>query len=200
MADHYYSQKPDSESRPLFWDFSLRGHLLHFQTDQGVFSKKEVDYGSRVLAECVQMPDLKGPVLDMGCGYGPIGLALAKSFPDRTIHMVDLNKRAIELARKNAEKNHIGNTEIYESNIFENVRTDDFALIVTNPPIRAGKKVVHRIFEESCRHLAGNGELWVVIQKKQGAPSARKKMEELFKEVDLIGKDKGYYVFRGKKS
>ncbi|GER67269.1 class I SAM-dependent methyltransferase [Weizmannia acidilactici] len=199
MAEHYYSQHPEVKSNPMDWAFTLRGHSFHFQTDQGVFSKKEVDFGSRVLVERVTLPEADGPILDLGCGYGPIGLALAKSFPGREVHMVDINERAVELAKKNAANNHISNASIYKSDIFENIRADQFALIVTNPPIRAGKQLVYRMFEESFRHLVTNGELWVVIQKKQGAPSARKKLERLFGGVDLIGKEKGYYVFKAKK-
>lgn len=199
MAEHYYSQNPEAKHQPIDFTFTLRGHAFHFQTDQGVFSKKEVDFGSRVLLDLVAMPETEGPVLDMGCGYGPIGLALAKSFPGRHVHMADINTRAVELAKKNAARNHISNVSIYESNLFENVKSGPFALIATNPPIRAGKQIVHRIFEESYQYLAKNGELWVVIRKKQGAPSARKKLESIFDEVDCVGKEKGYFVFKAKK-
>lgn len=199
MAEHYYSQNPEAKHQPIDFTFTLRGHTFHFQTDQGVFSKKEVDFGSRVLLDLVTMPETEGPVLDMGCGYGPIGLALATSFPGRHVHMVDINTRAVELAEKNAIRNHISNVSIYESNLFENVKSGPFALIATNPPIRAGKQIVHRIFEESYQYLAKNGELWVVIRKKQGAPSARKKLESIFDEVEGVGKEKGYFVFKAKK-
>ncbi|MDG5473750.1 class I SAM-dependent methyltransferase [Jeotgalibacillus sp. ET6] len=200
MSDHYYSKTPGTESNPLWWDFTLRGHTLRFKTDQGVFSKKEVDFGSRFLIETFSEPEIKGPLLDVGCGYGPIGLTLAKSTNDREIHLVDVNNRALDLARENAVRNDASFVKVYESDCLDQVTTRDFAAILTNPPIRAGKKVVHRIFEQSAERLAPGGELWVVIQKKQGAPSAKDKLETLFGNVEVAAKSKGYFILRAKKS
>ncbi|MBM7580758.1 methyltransferase [Jeotgalibacillus terrae] len=199
MADHYYSKKPGVESKPNWWNYTLRGHVIKFKTDQGVFSKKEVDFGSRVLIEAFEEPVTGGPVLDVGCGYGPIGLSLAKSMPERSVHMVDVNERALELAKENAEQNQIRNISIYESDCLDQVEEQSFAAILTNPPIRAGKQTVHRIFEQSAEKLTSGGELWVVIQKKQGAPSAKAKLEELFGAVETADKQKGYFIFRAKK-
>ena len=138
-------------------------------------------------------------ILDVGCGYGPIGLSLAKSYENRNIHMVDVNHRALELAKRNAKNNNILNVSIYESYCYEGVK-GKFAAILSNPPIRAGKKVVHGILEEAQHHLVDGGELWVVIQKKQGAPSAKKKMEEVYGNCEVISKDKGYFILRSIKS
>lgn len=198
MAEHYYSQNPEAKHQPIDFTFTLRGHTFHFQTDQGVFSKKEVDFGSRVLLDLVTMPETEGPVLDMGCGYGPIGLALATSFPGRHVHMVDINTRAVELAEKNAARNHISNVSIYESNLFEKVKSGPFALIATNPPIRAGKQIVHRIFEESYQYLAKTGNFGG-HPEKAGRPFCQEKLESIFDEVDCVGKEKGYFVFKAKK-
>ncbi|MCY7805972.1 methyltransferase, partial [Bacillus spizizenii] len=121
-------------------------------------------------------------------------------FKDRTIHMIDVNERAVELSNENAEQNGITNVKIYQSDMFSNVDSaQTFASILTNPPIRAGKKVVHAIFEKSAEHLKASGELWIVIQKKQGAPSAIEKLEELFDEVSVVQKKKGYYIIKAKK-
>ncbi|KQL52113.1 16S rRNA methyltransferase [Heyndrickxia shackletonii] len=199
MSEHYYSRNPEVESKPVYWNFTLRGNLFRFKTDQGVFSKSEVDFGSRLLIENFAMPEIQGPILDVGCGYGPIGLSIAKSEPDCLVHMVDVNQRAIELARENASSNQIPNVEIYESDRFENVSEQNFSAIVTNPPIRAGKKIVHEILTKSYEYLLSKGELWVVIQKKQGAPSAKEKMSEIFDEVEVVCKDKGYYILKAKK-
>jgi 16S rRNA (guanine1207-N2)-methyltransferase len=199
MSEHYYSRTQKVESDPKFWDFTLRNNLFRFKTDNGVFSKREVDFGSRLLIESFEMPDADGLVLDVGCGYGPIGLSVAKDYPDRTIHMIDVNERAIELAKGNAEQNQIRNVEIYESDRLLNVKERNFAAILTNPPIRAGKKTVHDIFEQSHEHLVPNGELWVVIQKKQGAPSAIDKMKKLFTAVETIDKTKGYFIIKATK-
>lgn len=200
MADHYYTNNPDSESRPETWETTLKGDSFQFTTDSGVFSKGGVDYGSRVLIDVAAAETFpEGSLLDVGCGYGPIGFALAKSFPDREIEMIDINARAIALAKKNAEANRLSNVNIYSSNLFEQVGEKTFAGIITNPPIRAGKKTVHKILEQSYGHLKSGGTLTIVIQKKQGAPSARKKMETIFGNVERIALNKGYWILQSKK-
>ncbi|BCB01978.1 class I SAM-dependent methyltransferase [Bacillus sp. KH172YL63] len=199
MTNHYYSHNPDVESNPQTIDFELRGNAFRFTTDQGVFSKKEVDFGSRVLIEAFQWPEAEGAILDIGCGYGPIGLSLAKEAEERTVHMIDVNERALSLARENAKMNHVQNVSIYQSDRYANVVEKEFAAILTNPPIRAGKETVHSILEQSYDHLKGYGELWVVIQKKQGAPSAMEKMEKLFSNVEIVTRKKGYYILKSVK-
>lgn len=200
LTEHYYSQKPDVVSNPKFWDFTLKGRTFRFKSDNGVFSKKEVDFGSRLLVEIFNLDEaVEGDILDVGCGYGPIGISIAAAYPDRTIEMIDINSRAVELSKENAAANAIANVKIYESDRFEKVASNHFAAILTNPPIRAGKSVVHEILEESYRSLVAGGELWVVIQKKQGAPSAMDKMEQLFGNVEVPVKKKGYYILLSKK-
>ncbi|MBT2725537.1 class I SAM-dependent methyltransferase [Bacillus sp. ISL-75] len=200
MSEHYYSRTQKVESDPKFWDYTLKNNQFRFKTDNGVFSKREVDFGSRLLIESFEMPNADGLLLDVGCGYGPIGLSIAKSYHDRMIHMIDVNERAIALAKENAELNRIQNVKIYESDRLLNVKENTFAAILTNPPIRAGKKTVHDIFEQSFEHLTSQGELWVVIQKKQGAPSAIEKLNNLFNHVETIDKSKGYFVIKAQKS
>jgi 16S rRNA (guanine1207-N2)-methyltransferase len=200
MSEHYYSRTQKVESDPTYWDYTLKKNLFRFKTDNGVFSKREVDFGSRLLIESFEMPDTEGSVLDVGCGYGPIGLSIAKNYHDRIVHMVDVNERAIELAKENAKLNGTENVDIYESDRLLNVKEHNFAVILTNPPIRAGKKTVHDIFEQSFEYLVPQGELWVVIQKKQGAPSAIEKLMDLFNYVETIDKSKGYFVIKAKKS
>ncbi|AKM17483.1 Ribosomal RNA small subunit methyltransferase C [Geobacillus stearothermophilus] len=199
VSEHYYSAAPTSERNPQTWTFTLRGHEFRFTTDSGVFSKRGVDFGTQLLIETFEEPEVAGDLLDVGCGYGPIGLALAKSFPNRLVQMIDVNERALELARENKRANHIDNVRIYQSDLFSEVGEQRFAAVVTNPPIRAGKRVVHAIFEQSRDHLLDGGELWVVIQKKQGAPSALEKLKELFPFVEVASKKKGYYIIKAKK-
>jgi len=200
LTNHYYSKNPSIESDPKYWDFTLRDRKFRFKTDNGVFSKKEVDFGSRLLIETFSLPaGVEGDLLDVGCGYGPIGLSIAHAYPDTKVEMVDVNERAIQLAQENAALNQISNVNIHESNIFSSVTHTSFAAVLTNPPIRAGKQVVHEIFEKSYEHLVPGGELWVVIQKKQGAPSAMEKMESLFGNVDVVAKKKGYFILMSKK-
>ena len=200
MADHYYSQKPDAESSPKIWPYTLKGRNFRFKSDNGVFSKNDIDFGSRLLIETFSLDnEINGDILDAGCGYGPIGLSMAAVYPDRQIEMIDINSRAVELAKENAVLNGIENVRIHESDRLAAVSGTDFAAVLTNPPIRAGKKVVHAILAESYDYLALGGSLWVVIQKKQGAPSAKEKMEELFGNAEVAVKEKGYYILVSKK-
>lgn len=178
----------------------LKGFNMSFTSDNGVFSKNTVDFGSKLLIESFELETKIGKILDVGCGYGPMGLTVAKAFPDSQIEMVDVNLRALELAKENAELNKITNTHIYESTVYDNVTANDYQAIISNPPIRAGKKIVHAILEDAYNHLQKNGELWIVIQKKQGGPSAEKKMEEVFGNVETVAKDKGYFIFKSVKN
>ncbi|RNF38646.1 class I SAM-dependent methyltransferase [Planococcus salinus] len=199
MSQHYYSKNPQTKSNPQEWTYTLRGEQFRFQTDAGVFSKGEVDFGSRLLIEAFRESGVDGPMLDVGCGYGPIGMAIAKEFPQTEIHMVDVNSRALELAKKNTEKNGVTNVSIYESDGLASVKETGFSSILTNPPIRAGKETIFRFYEEAYQKLTDGGSLWVVIQKKQGAPSTQAKLEELFGEVRVADKKKGYFIFEARK-
>ncbi len=199
MSEHYYSRTQKVESDPRYWDFTLRDFRFRFKTDNGVFSKREVDFGSRLLIEAFKLPEAPGQLLDAGCGYGPIGLSVAKLDPHRIVHMIDVNERALLLAKENAVLNQITNVKIYESDGLSNVTEAGFAAILTNPPIRAGKKVVYSIFEQSYEHLQDGGELWIVIQKKQGAPSAIEKLTEIFTDVETVDKEKGYFIIKAVK-
>lgn len=202
MSNHYYTKNPETESKETSWTFPLRDREFRFISDSGVFSKKTVDFGSRLLIETFRLnEEVAGDILDVGCGYGPMGLALAHAYPARLVEMVDVNERALSLARRNAEANNIRNVKVYESNTYDQVPEGrHFAAIVSNPPIRAGKQVVHRILSEAHTHLLPGGTLTVVIQKKQGAPSAEQKMLEVFGNVAVIERDKGYWIIQSVKA
>ena len=198
--DHYYSSKPTSESNRETWQTKINGQAFTYTTDAGVFSKNAVDQGSEVLMLTgAEQTYPEGNILDLGCGYGPIGIYLGQAFPDRMIEMVDVNERALELAKLNADQNDVSNVRIYQSYLYEEVENKEFAAILSNPPIRAGKKVVHEILEKAFDHLIVGGQLLIVIQKKQGAPSAKKKMEEVFGNVERINLDKGYWILASTK-
>ena len=200
MSDHYYTKKPEVEEKQSTWETKLNDMSFTFTTSTGVFARNEVDFGSRLLIETIKKPNLEGPMLDLGCGYGPIGLSLAKKYPNTLIKMVDINERAIKMAKLNASQNEIDNVDIEPSDGYEAIKeTEKYSLIVTNPPIRAGKKVIYSLFEESKKHLHSNGELWIVIQKKQGSASAFKFLEEHFNEVTVEERKKGYYIIRAVK-
>lgn len=198
MSQHYYSQQPDARHDRRTINTVLRGKDLRFTSDAGVFSKGDIDYGSRVLIEAMIIPE-GSAVLDVGCGYGPIGISAALLAPKGHVTMLDINSRAVELARENALHNGIRNVTVMESDVLSALEGQQFDVILTNPPIRAGKAIVHQIFEEAYEHLKEGGTLWVVIQKKQGAPSAAAKLESLFPIVEEVGKDKGYRIMRAKK-
>ncbi|MFC5653014.1 class I SAM-dependent methyltransferase [Paenibacillus solisilvae] len=198
MSDHYYTQKPSVKSEKQQLETTLRGHKMRFNTDSGVFSKTGIDFGSRVLIEALDLDDA-AQVLDVGCGYGPIGITAAMLASKGHVTMIDINERAIELALENAKLNGVSNVSVLQSDLFERVSDLKFDVIITNPPIRAGKEVVHRIFEDGEKLLRPGGSMWVVIQKKQGAPSALAKLESLFAKVEEVTKDKGYRIFRAKK-
>ncbi|CAG7656732.1 class I SAM-dependent methyltransferase [Paenibacillus allorhizosphaerae] len=198
MSEHYYSQKPSTAHDQHTIEETMIGRTFTFTTDAGVFSKRGIDYGSKLLIETVSLPD-QARVLDVGCGYGPIGLAAAVLAGKGMVTMVDINERAIELAKHNAKRNQITNVEILQSDLLEQVTGRTFDAVLTNPPIRAGKETVHRIFEQAHEVLVPGGALWIVIQKKQGAPSAVKKLESLFSEVVEVERDKGYWILKATK-
>lgn len=188
----YYAENPDAAHDIHELRVDLLGEKMTFLTDAGVFSKKMVDFGSQLLLKCLEV-DEGDSVLDVGCGYGPLGLSLAKAYGVQAT-MVDINNRALDLARQNAEKNNVKAT-IFQSNIYEQVK-GKFDHVISNPPIRAGKQVVHEIIEKSKDFLGIGGDLTIVIQKKQGAPSAKSKMEDVFGNCEIVKKDKGYYILR----
>lgn len=199
MGNHYYSQKPDTAHDFEEWSFELKGKIFHFITDSGVFSRDTVDYGSRVLIDAFTWEELpEGTILDLGCGYGPIGLSLAYA-SGRQVEMVDVNERALDLAQRNAQRNQIDTVDIHASYIYDSLNQTQYAAIISNPPIRAGKQVVHQILTDSYPLLKNGGTLTIVIQKKQGAPSAQKKMQETFGNAEIIKKDKGYYIIQSVK-
>ena len=197
MTNHYYSQEPTTEHDFEQWSFELKGKNFQFVTDSGVFSRETVDFGSRVLIDTFNWEELPadGKILDVGCGYGPIGLAIAFA-SQRFVEMVDINSRAVELAQGNANRNGIKQVDIHQSNIYEAVHEETYAAIVSNPPIRAGKKVVHEILTGAYPRLKSGGTLTIVIQKKQGAPSAKSKMAETFGNAEIVHKEKGYYIIK----
>lgn len=200
---HYYDENPEVESDELLFTYSYDKCKLELVTDSGVFSKGKIDFGSDLLVKTFLKAYPPGPtkrILDVGCGYGPIGLMIAKTSPHHEVTMVDVNQRALSLSRKNRKKNRIKNVEIKESDGLSQVEADAYDFMLTNPPIRAGKKVVHSILEDAYKVLKQGGALYVVIQKKQGMPSAKKKMQDTFNNVEVLAKDKGYYILRSTKA
>ena len=195
MTKMYFAENPDAEHDIHELNVQLLGQNMTFLTDAGVFSKKMIDYGSQTLLKCLDFHKQES-VLDVGCGYGTLGLTLVKAKEVKAT-LVDINQRALDLARQNANRNQVLAT-IFQSNIYQNVE-GRFHHIISNPPIRAGKQIVHEVIAGSHAHLLYGGDLTIVIQKKQGAPSAKAKMEEVFGNCEILKKDKGYYILRSRK-
>ena len=197
--EHYYTNNPTTESREKTINSTIANENFKFYTDNGVFSKESVDFGTKTMLESFSTEKVNAQVADIGCGYGVISIFLAKKYPTFKFTMVDVNNRVLELSRKNIELNKIENeVEVLESSSFDNVK-GNFDIVITNPPIRAGKKIVHKIMTASYEHLNPQGELWVVIQKKQGMASCKKLLEDTFSIVEIITKNKGYYILKAVK-
>ena len=186
---HYFMNDDSIASEEKVTKAMIQGQLFTFWTDYNVFSKNGLDFGTRTLLESIDINSLKGKVLDFGCGYGPIGIFLAKN--NLEVDMIDVNLRALNLAKKNASVNGV-NVSILESDIYSNV-TEKYDYIITNPPIRVGKKILYEILIGAKAHLKKDGTLIFVINKDQGAKSVARDMEEFY-QVDILEKNKGFYV------
>lgn len=199
--EQYFTQNPTSEKEIFKFDWNVGNEVFNFYTSNSVFSKKGVDFGSMLLIETIlnENEDFAGSVLDLGCGYGPLGVIAAKFFNNSNITMCDVNERALELSQKNAKENKVDDRiKVIKSYAFENIK-DNYDIIMTNPPIRAGKDVVFSFYEGAYEHLSQDGKLYVVIQKKQGAPSTKAKLEDLFGNCETASKKSGYFIFKSVK-
>jgi len=189
---HYYTDNKDLKTNRKEFTYYFDDEVFRFTTDNGVFSKGNIDYGSYVLIKSVYQRHLGDSLLDLGCGYGPIGIIMKRFNNDLNVEMVDVNSRATELALLNCQNNRV-NIRVC---LCEDILTLDhkFDTILLNPPIRAGKSVIYGLYEKSKMILNENGCLYIVIQKKQGAQSSKSKLETLFNCVKVIEKDGGYQV------
>lgn len=190
---HYYDEKQNIKSERKTFEIEVLGEKLKLESDNGVFSKDHLDFGSRLLIEEFILPlNLDGDILDLGCGYGIIGISISKKYNKKTI-LVDINERAIELAKKNIKLNNV-NSEAIKNDGLEGLGL--FQSILTNPPIRAGKKVVYQFFNQSYEHLIKNGELWIVMRKQHGALSALNELNSIFNNSEIVKKKNGFLIIR----
>ena len=191
MTEHYYTSAPTSEHEERHFNHVFDGRVLRFQTDAGVFSKQHIDPGSELL--CKALPaDLSGRVLDMGCGWGAMTILTLTKCPGCEITMADVNERALELAKENVAANRM-QAKALISDGFASIEAECEA-VITNPPIRAGKAVIYKMFEDAKAHLVPGGVLYLVIRKQQGAPSALKFLKELYRKAEVIERDGGYWI------
>ena len=173
----------------------LLGKNFTFLTDNGVFSKEKIDFGSKLLLESLPLDEIGDNVLDVGCGYGVMGIVLNKVL-NIPVDMVDINHRAIHLTNRNIKENKCENANAFESFAYENVK-NKYSTIITNPPIRAGKKVVYEIVMKAKDYLKENGNLFLVIRKEQGAKSLIIDLKKLY-NVEVIAKKKRFFIIKCK--
>lgn len=171
----------------------VRGYKFVFLTDNGVFSKDGLDFGSRLLLDAIPLEEVGGKILDVGCGYGVFGIVIGK-LTGSNVDMVDVNLRALHLAKRNAIENNVKTVNIFESNCYSNV-SGKYSSIITNPPIRAGKKVVYEIVMRAREFLEDNGKLFLVIRKEQGAKSLIIDLKKQY-TVEVIEKKKGFFIIK----
>ncbi len=193
MADHYYTVNPSSAHDEWKISATILGNELSFTTDAGVFSRDGLDRGTEVMLEA--LPELSGRILDLGCGWGAVGVSLGKKYPSLDIIMTDINQRAVDLSVRNLAANHVANAKVVQGDAFENVE-GLFDAVITNPPIRAGKAVIYAMFDEARNYLVPGGCLYIVIRKQQGAPSALKYLSTIYDSAETIGRGSGFHVIR----
>ena len=186
---HYFTNDKIKSNEKII-NIKIKEINLKFTVDNGVFSKKGLDFGTRTLLETIDTTKIKGDILDFGCGYGPIGIYIAKK-TNQIVDMVDINERALNLSKKNAKINNV-KVNVFQTDIYSNI-DKNYDYIITNPPIRVGKKVLYEIIFESLNHLKENGKLFLVINKNQGAKTLVKDLNEKH-SANIINKNKGFYI------
>ena len=194
---HYFTDNRDLDSSLSEFDYDFGDQKFKFRTDKGVFSKKGVDYGSYLLLNEIADLDLGNDVLDLGCGYGVIGIILKKLHPAQRICLVDVNSRAVDLAKVNSEINKV-DINVYKTDDINTLNLT-FDSIVLNPPIRAGKRVIYELYEKAHFNLKKEGRLFIVIQTKHGAKSHYTKLTTIFQTVNLLAKINSHWLIEAVK-
>ncbi|HML46632.1 MAG TPA: methyltransferase [Clostridia bacterium] len=192
MPDHYFTQSPASAEDRIDFEHVDQGHTLRFVTDAGVFSREHMDKGTLLLLDA--LPPCSGRALDLGCGWGGLGICYLRRNPGLTLIQADINERAVALTRENLARNGLS-AEVVQSDGLENV-PGSFDLIACNPPIRAGKAVMYRLLDQAYAALAPGGGLYVVIRKQQGAPSAKEHLAQYDGAVETVARGGGFWVLR----
>ena len=195
---HYFINDESLKSNKRIIKYTVNSNYFELTSDVGVFSKNELDPGSELLIKSAIKKGINGDLLDVGCGYGPIGITLSKICDLNKVDFIDVNTRALNLTKDNASKYQVKNFSVFESNGFENVK-DLYDYILINPPIRAGKEVIFKMFEDSIKYLKDDGILMIVIRKDQVAPSAKNKLTEVYGNCDTMDREKGYHILVSKK-
>ena len=196
---HYFDLDPSLASKERTIEFMIDGRIITLQSDNGVFSKDKIDEGTFAFLKVLVPLRLSGKILDLGCGYGPIGLTIALTSPQARVDLADVNTRALALCEKNAKLLGLSQrVTVLQSDVYKNIE-GTYDSIVVNPPIRAGKVVTYAMYEGAFTHLIDGGSLFLVIRKNQGAPSASKYIESIFGNITLLDRSKGYYIYQAEK-
>jgi len=196
--EHYYAKQPKSKPQLGLIRTHLRGHVFEFLTSSSVFSKKRIDLGTRLLIEAMILPK-KGCVLDLGCGYGPVGITAATFNPDLHVIMTDVNERAIWLAKENAKRNRVGNVEIRRGFLYKPVENVKFRVVLCNPPVSAGMQIVSPMITDSPKHLRENAAFQMVVRSKIGGKRLLNELKKTFGNVEVLARKSGYRVLLSKK-
>jgi 16S rRNA (guanine1207-N2)-methyltransferase len=195
-SQHYFTSQPSAESKPEQVRWRLPDMTVTLWTDRGVFSKGKVDRGTDLLARAMRLPE-EGDLLDLGAGYGPLGVVAALRCPQARVTLVEINARAAALAERNLALNGVSNTEVLVGDAPEVLGDRRFDAVITNPPLRAGKREVMRLLTDARNRLRPGGSLWLVAQTKQGAKTLARDLAGLFAEVEEVEIGSGYRVYRG---
>ncbi len=196
--NHYFAAHPKSKIKLGIIHTHLRGRPFEFLTASGVFSKKRVDLGTRLLIESMVLPE-KGCVLDVGCGYGAVGIAAAVFNPNLRVVMVDVNERAVRLAKQNIEINNVNNAEVRRGHLYEPVKNSTFNCVLSNPPVSAGMETVKAIIVEAPKHMTDKALFQMVVRSKIGGKRLRTLLESAFGNAEILARKSGYRVFISEK-
>jgi len=197
-TDHYFTAQPAARSQPEHFTISVRDVALTLTSDRGIFSHGRLDDGTLRLLKKMELPD-SGDFLDLGCGYGVIGLVAARLRPDAQVTMVDINERATKLAADNAQVNGIRNVEVLTGDAPQVLSERRFDVVLCNPPIGIGKQKIYELIADAAERLRPGGMLWMVIHTRKGAKSRIRDVAPLFSEYEVVSRKWGYRVFNGKK-
>lgn len=193
---HYFINDNNLKHNKKIININYNNKEIKLYTDNGVFSKEHFDYGSKLLVNNFLKEEKSGRVLDLGCGYGIIGIILSQN-KNLYIDMVDINNNAVNLTNENLKLNNIENATSFVSNIYSEI-TNKYDYIITNPPIRAGKEIIRTFLFDAQNHISENGEIWFVMRKDHGVKSMMKELEKDYK-IEVVDKDKGFYIVKLKK-
>jgi 16S rRNA (guanine1207-N2)-methyltransferase len=196
-VEHYFSSAPKSHERFGLVRTSLCGKPFEFLTASSVFSKRKVDCGTRLLIEAMVLPET-GSVLDIGCGYGVVGIAVAKFKPNLHVVMTDVNARAVRLAKKNLSLNKITNAEVRYGFFYEPVGDFKFNCVLSNPPVSAGMETVKAIVAGAVKVMAAGASFQMVIRSKIGAKLLPELFTETFGNCGVVARESGFRVLMGK--